>query len=157
MMTAQVWTAIAFGVANLVIAVIALVRSGRAAALAERAERRAVDAESRAEEAHGILRDRFADDREKAQAELEAGAIADRWRAQIKIAAQKAPPRTLRQHRLGQVVFPLATLADRYAVRIIRAEREALGIVEFIEHVAEARVSVMSTIDLNRKRAKSGS
>jgi hypothetical protein len=155
-MTPQVWATIVFGLASTVLAVVALVRAGRAAALAERAERRAVDAESRAEEAHGILRDRFTDDREKAQAKLEAPTIADRWRAQIRIAAQQVPPPTLRQLRRGQVVLPLNTLADRYAVQIIRGEREALGVTEIIEDKTEARVTVMSVHELNRKRAQGG-
>jgi hypothetical protein len=83
---APIWPAIvaaAIGAAGVILGLVACVRAGRSAQLAERAERRAIDAESRAEEAHLILKERFADDRTRARAQLEAPGIAETFVAKI--------------------------------------------------------------------------
>lgn len=126
-MTAQVWATIAFGLANMVVAIVALVRAGRAGVIAERAERRAVSADERAEEAHAILKTRFATDQEREQAALEAPGIVERWIAELNAATQAA--RQLRS-RHAAIQVNLSTLGDRLALNILREKREALSIRE---------------------------
>jgi hypothetical protein len=150
--TPAVWVAITFGVGNFLLALIAWRRAGRAAALAERAELRANAADSRAEEAHSILKERTSTEQERHQADLAAPAIADGWRSQMTLAAQDAQRRG--KNHFGHVTLPVATLAEQFALRLIRAERDALGVVELLQHEGQASVTLLTPYQMNQKRAR---
>ncbi|HEX2875261.1 MAG TPA: hypothetical protein VHP33_28615 [Polyangiaceae bacterium] len=152
------WAAIGsllVGLAGFVLALHSWRRAGRSAELAERAERRAIDAESRAEEAHTLFKERSATEKERAQAELDAPPIADRWRSQMAIAAQEAQRRNRPgQTYYGHVSLTVNTLAEHLALRTIRSERDALGIIELIQNGETASVTLMTPYQLNQKRAR---
>lgn len=143
------WQAILFAI-SLVFTAVAWWRAGRATKLAERAELRANAAESRAEEAHAILRDRFASDKERAEAEIEAGQIVDRWVGQLRIATDNAE-RGRNTH--GNIRVPASTLAERLAVERIRSRMDDLSLVEVV--VSEGHVSIgMWTRSVLARRAR---
>lgn len=77
------------------------------------------------------------DDRERAA--TEAPDIAEQWRGKIKLAFGQQD----RPNHHFHVEVPAPTLAHRLAIEIIRAEREALHVIEarYDEHTAIARFS----------------
>ena len=122
-MTAAVIVAICFGIPNLALGLVAWWRARRAAELAERAEARANVAESRAEEAHAILKTRFASDQEYAEAELEAPGIAEIWAAQV---VQGRRNRAEDGGNVFNIYVDVPTRAHRMALELLRARTKEL-------------------------------
>lgn len=114
----------AFGV---LLAVISSRRASRAAVLAERAEARSIIADDRAEEAHTIIKTRFATDQERESAALDAPSIVERWIAELNRATESA--RIARRRNAG-IQVDVSSLAERLALNMLREKREALSIRE---------------------------
>ena len=155
-MTPPAWIALGLGLPNLVLAIVAWIRAGRATTLAERSERRATAAEDRAEsaeqratEAHELMRQRFAWDSEDRAAEPEAAKLRDQLLANITAA---------HRNRVGGthdvVVFRIESRAHQLALIAVRDRQQAYPIAEFHERDGVARITVWARDEYRRRFGK---